>query len=116
MKKTSISIAICKLDKEGQRDIPAYESGIPGLVVHKYVNRDGVQIDGEWIVTHVASGKAISPQGAPLTTRKAALGFAQELDGLIDWTRSEEGLKSHLSPELSRVVKEKMCDAYRKYN
>lgn len=116
MKKTNVTITIWKDGKEGQREIPAYESSTPGLVVHKYVNFDGVLVNSNWIVTHAASGKAISPQGTALTTRKAALGFASEIANLVDWTKCEQDMIAHLTPELKRVIGEKIREVYRKYN
>ena len=86
------------------RDVAAYQTGTPGLIVHRRVNPKGPSTG--WVLTHHASGLALSGYG--FKTRAQAVAFAGVIASLADWTldqrelRAVEGLYGRMSDARSR--------------
>lgn len=62
------------------QEIDADETGVPGLMTHRHVQRPHL-----WTLTHEPSGFRVGPE---YPTRKRALAAAQVLSSLLDWTMS----------------------------
>jgi len=73
--------------KSGKVEVDAIETDTPGLVIADTPLWTGKI---EYSVTHQASGLAIGPS---VKTKKQAKRIVRELDGLTDWTQSDEELK-----------------------
>jgi len=96
MKRTEINIMCTGKDgKDIKCLVSAWESGIPGLVLHHPladIREDGVGIvtDRGWQISTSISGKGFG--SFTFDTRKEAAIVAQQLAPLADWTLSEAKL------------------------
>lgn len=61
----------------GRRDVPAFPTPVPGVVIHAGIGPDA----GSWCVVHAASGAGVLKLPDP----EAALHAALCLGGLADW-------------------------------
>ena len=88
--------------------VPAFSSGVAGIVIHRTVAMGGQQIGrNSWRVTHAASGFAIT--GA-FCSRAEAKVFARSIKKLADWSLPGEKLGKDL------VLLRKVFKARQKYN
>ena len=120
MKKTVIEAHVKDLEwNEGRIEWPAYETGVPGLVVHRVIaaaKGDGAKhvdemafVPGDtWVVAHVESGQTVDIHNVKIETRALALKVAEALAPFADWTRPREELKrAHINLSLVyRAMKE----------
>jgi len=109
VKKTKVRIKYSSL--YGEAVFPAYESGIPGLVVARAVNEVGrVKTHGWWVV-HVASGYSVTHTDG-VATRADAIRVGKLLGELpIDWTKLKGELFANngIAQMARRIVLENMA-------
>jgi len=85
--------------RSGPKDIEAFASETTGLVVHRGVAPASPR-DKWWTVTHTSSGLAI----AHFATKRSALDFADELEGLADWTGQRESFRGDLAHRVGALL------------
>jgi hypothetical protein len=76
-------------------EVKAYKTGVPGLVVHRVINRDNTP--GEtWVITHESSGYAVQGTVSDyvLPTRREAIATALGFANKFDWTLGRKELLS----------------------
>ncbi len=124
MKKTTIMAHVrdCELN-EGRVEWPAYETGVPGLVVHrliepaegdrsKHIDEMAFVPGDTWVVAHVESGQTVDIHNVKIETRALALKVVEAMAPFADWTRPREELKrAHINLSLVyRAMKEALTD------
>ncbi|KKN75249.1 hypothetical protein LCGC14_0382480 [marine sediment metagenome] len=80
MRRTITIQRNCLLGNRIGQEIAADETGVPGLMTHRHVERPHL-----WTLTHEPSGFRVGPE---YPTRKRAVAAAQTLSDLLDWTMS----------------------------
>lgn len=82
---------------QGESEVTAYHTGVPGLVVHRTMSAPK-----GWAITHRPSGLRVTGEDFP--TRGEAIDIARRLDGLTDWTNPSDRLGDMKS--LGQAVRE----------
>jgi len=84
-----------------RREIDAYATATPGLVVHGYIQPHSGETTkrNAWVVSHVASGFALDR--TTFHSRALALQVAARLGEGIDWTREAKDLRDDPQVRLS---------------
>ena len=74
--------------RSGPAEAVAYETGVPGLVVHRAQGNNPLA----WVVTHQGSGRAVLKKNLP--RKRDALRAAEALRDVADWTLPAEELNT----------------------
>lgn len=98
MKKTTTTLALTP--EPHVEDWPAWESGVPGLVVCRRPvtwKKESEVVPGDrWQINHAPSGQVMGPS---FRLRREALAFCKVLAPLCDWTMSA----TELGPIVERL-------------
>lgn len=85
----------------GTMPMPAWDTGVPGLVVTHWATDEAIDRDG-FCITHEQSGLRIGHHR--FYSQEIATLYAQELAGFADWTKKVDKIRKQL--EETRSVEE----------
>jgi hypothetical protein len=97
MKKTTFRAIMIWKAKVQRKEWPAYESGVPGLVIHRDITPDHTSDDlaptqgSTWAVSHAESGYRIDYCHG-FARRKDAERMAQLIAPYADWTQDQDAI------------------------